>query len=96
MTNTNLIKVYYFVVVAIVFGIVAHTLSVSSQYVVYGQRISALNKEKQQLVDQKRALQDQMNQELSMASLSQTAAVQGYTTLHHTIKVTDTSVVASR
>jgi hypothetical protein len=90
------IKLYYLLLIALVLGTVAHTFSVSSRYVVYGQQISQLNKEKQQYIDQKHQLQAQLNQQLSIASVSQSAADEGYTTLRTPLKLGVTAVVASR
>ncbi len=92
----TLIKTYYFLLIALVLGMVANTIVTGSQFVSTGRKIAELEKEKKVLVDQQRTFETETSQEISMASISRFAQAQGYAPITQLAAVHYHSQVASR
>lgn len=76
--NKTIIRSYYFILVALVLGMVAQTVLTGSHYVATGRRVAELEKQKRVLVEQQHTLEKLTSQETSMLAISRFAESQGY------------------
>lgn len=90
------IKLYYVFLTIVTLFMVAQTIWVGSQHVTYGQMVAQLEVQQQQLSDQQMQLTQQIQQERSIANVSQTAQNQGYVSIAKMVQVPRQTSVALR
>lgn len=94
--NKQVINAYYVLLSAISLGMVLFTIFTGSQAVSYGQKIAALDKNKQVLISEQTQLQFQINQQVSLSAAQQLADANGYIVTTQLIQMPAQTQVALR
>ena len=95
--NKTVIKTYYVTLLFLVLGMVTYTILTGSQQVANGQKIAALEKQKQHLIEQQQQFEAMAGQEVALGKINQYALAQGFTQLSSVALIPAASThVASR
>ena len=89
-------KIYYIFLVLLTLGMIAHTIFMGSQYVAFGQKVAALEKEKKVAFAEEQSLRQQIASEVSMASTMQLAQNEGFVAIPKLVEAQQATKVAMR
>ncbi len=97
MKSTKLFSLYYTLLAIILAASVVQTVYEGSRHIAYGRKMATLETQKKALISQQAQLQNQLAQEVSLASVTNFTKNEGFIAVHQPVAITDqTNIVASR